>query len=82
MSDHAHRQEFADKVRALYLDHFGDDALKDANDGEPATLGAMLIQIETHFLDGETGMVTFHDGSYNSVLGMATRFVLNDYRDD
>lgn len=76
------RSEFADKVRALYLEVFGEDALKGTEDGEPVSLGALLVQIEADYLDGESGLITVYDGSYTTCKGMAWRFLNDDFRDD
>lgn len=76
------RSEFADKVRALYLEVFGDDALKGTDDGEPVNLGALLVQIESNYLDGDSGLITVYDGSYTTCKGMAWRFCADDFRDD
>lgn len=76
------RTEFADKVRTLYLEHFGEDALQGTDEGEPISLGALLLQIEADYLDGERGLITLYDGSYNACKGMAWRFLNDDYRDN
>lgn len=74
------RQNFAEKVRSLYLDHFGIDAV--ADDGEPAMLGSVLLVMEGNHLDGETSLHTFYAGSLNACKGMAWRFLNDEYEDD
>lgn len=71
------RLAFAQKVRDLYIDHFGEDA---AVDEEPAVLGPILLMMEESRLDGETNLHTFWAGSYNSCKGMAWRFLADDFR--
>lgn len=80
--DDQSRRDFADKVRHLYLEHFGEDAYKGLDGGEPVALGSVLLQIEAQYLDGETSMITLYDGSLSTCIGMAYRFANERHRDD
>ena len=78
------RQAFTEKVKQLYVEHFGDDAFMDTDDGEPVLIGPLLLLMEQTYLSGETGIIVLYTGSYNSTVGMAQRYVVNamDYRSD
>lgn len=73
------RQGFAAKVRALYLEHFGDDAFAGIDNDEPAALGTLLLMMEGEHLDGTTSFHTLYAGSYSTCKGLAWRFLNNDH---
>jgi hypothetical protein len=80
VADEATRLEFAEKIRALYLEHFGGDAFQGTDNDEPAALGAVLLLMEGEHLDGRTSLHTFHASSYTTCKGMAWRFLNDDFR--
>lgn len=66
---------FADKVRAAYIEEFGDDPFRgtDADSTNPFAIGAILVAFETHLVDDDDRVVTVvFDGSATTALGLAT----------
>lgn len=74
--------EFAEKVRVLYLEHFGEDAFSVIEGDEPAVIGTVLVLMEAQHLDGETSFTALYDGSYNAAIGMAARFSHGSQEDE
>ncbi len=68
-------ERFGDKVRAAYLEVFGDNPFKDtdADPDQPFIIGPVLVAFETHLADDPDTVVTvLFDGTTVSALGLAT----------
>ena len=75
-------EQFAEKVRAAYLEVYGNDPFDDPEAGrEPFTLGTVLVCIEADHLDGDHSSIVNYEGSRMAALGLAVRarfFLEND----
>lgn len=71
MGNHA---EFAEKVRAIYLEMYGDDLLMEEDEphyGGPINMGPVVVLIEAELLETEEFQtIMVRDGSRAAAAGM------------
>lgn len=75
MSHRERAERFGDKVRAAYLEVFGDNPFKDtdADPNQPFVIGPVLVAFETHLADDPDAVVSVvYDATTVSALGLVT----------
>lgn len=66
---------FGEKVRAAYLDVYGDNPFNEENPHaeKPFTLGTVVVGIDVSHVDGESTSIMVYDGNRMTALGLASR---------
>ena len=75
MSHRERVEAFTDKVRAAYVEVFGDNPWRDTDvdPDQPFIIGPVLVAFETHLADDPDAVVSVvYDGTTVSALGLAT----------
>ena len=68
MEDENRNVVFCERVRAAYLEIYGDDGLET---DEPFSLGTVAVLMAANYLNGELSSILIWDGSRLECLGLA-----------